>query len=200
MTTASVKISTDMSASDLKVLRDFHDRVLILSKTKLVKGSDSGIKANLKINAETGFSVNVALPPEEQLAEFLMAFRFFYLKKESTFFPRIVNLVGKYSDESYRQVANLIKQQWSDSLFKKAMGVKLNGKNISSDYLIDLWFNAHYFHNDEKKKAELEELNSLLQNDFCKFMFVDSVYNASDVVRRFHAGIGSLFLPAGTVI
>ena len=200
MQIANVKISKDIRAEDLAVLRLFHDRVVALANTKLVKSNNSKITASISLKSNADIAFSARLPPEEELAQFLMAFRFFYLQKEPTNFPKIINLVSRYSDDSYTAVGRTLKSQWKNCLFKNAMNIKINGKHISGSLLIDLWFNAHYFHSETEKRAELDRLNSLLQEDFCKYMLIDSAYNASDVVRRFHAGIGELFVPVGTLV
>jgi hypothetical protein len=186
-----------MATDDFETLSLFHQRVINLASTKLVKGTESNIRASIKIQADSGLQFTTKLPPEEQLAQFLMAFRFFYLKKEKTHFPKILAIVAKYSGPEFRQVSNIIRSQWDQSC---SVHVLLNSETITSSKLIDLWFNAHYFHGEVRKQRELDRLNDFLTNDFCKFMFLDSLYNASDAVRRFHAGIGELFVPAGTVI
>ena len=200
MTLAKVKISTNIAAEDLAALRVFHDRVVSLANTKLIKGENSKITASISLKASSAATFSATFPPEEELAQFLMAFRFFYLQKEPTHFPKIVNIVSKYADGSYTAIARELKSQWKNCLFKNSMSITLNGKSISGSTLIDLWFNAHYFHSVAEKRAELDRLNALLQVDFCKYMLMDSTYNASDVVRRFHSGIGELFVPAGTLI
>ena len=197
MAVVQVNINRDIAPCDFEILSLFHQRVVNLASTKLVKGAESNIRASINIQAGSGLQLTTALPPEEQVAQFLMAFRFFYLKKEKTHFPKILTTVAKYSGPDFRDVSAIIKKQWDQSC---SVNMRLNGETITSSKLIDLWFNAHYFHGETRKQKELERLNTLLTNDFCKFMFLDSLYNASDTVRRFHAGIGELFVPVGTVI
>ncbi|MBN8223991.1 MAG: hypothetical protein J0L89_04135 [Xanthomonadales bacterium] len=200
MTTVHVTIDPNIESNDLADLRLFHERVVSLANTALVKGNQSRIGASLSISRESGIVVRTTLPPEEQLAQFLMAFRFFYLKKEPTHFPRILNVVSKYADNSYREIAKTLKLQWKQSLFKNSATIRWNGQPLTAKQLIDLWFNAHYFHSDADKRTELARLNALMREDFCKFLLVDSTYNASDVVQRFHSGIGALFVQVGTTI
>ena len=197
MTVVQVKISRDMPAGDLETLSLFHQRVTNLANTKLVKGKEAKIQGSLRIKLGSEIELTAKLPPEEQVAQFLMAFRFFYLKKEKTHFPKILELVAKHADPESRSVFKILRKQWEESCSTE---IRINGQTITSSKLIDLWFNAHYFHGEMRKQKELDELNEHLPNDFCKFMFLDSVYNASEVVRGFHVGIGELFVPVGTII
>lgn len=38
-------------------------------------------------------------------------------------------------------------------------------KEITSVKLLDIWFNAQYFHSDEQKEEELKQLNKNLTKD-----------------------------------
>jgi len=197
MTQVFVHINPDIPEPDLSQLKLFHDRVVALANTRLVKGGQSNINASIRLKAGTPISRQVALPPEEQVAQFLMAFRFFYMKSEQTHFPRIVNLVSRYSDPGAAEVFRAIKARWEHSC---SVQLQVNGEPIRSGRLIDLWFNAHYFHGEPAKREQLDGMNALLSDDLSKFMLLDAVYNASEVVRGFHACIGALFVPVGTEI
>ncbi|WP_141454069.1 hypothetical protein [Pseudoxanthomonas sp. z9] len=197
MTQVLVSINPDIPEPDLSQLRLFHDRVVALAGTRLVKGGQSNINASLRLEAGKDLARQVVLPPEEQVAQFLMAFRFFYMKSEMTHFPRIVNLVSRYAAPPAPEVFRSIKARWEHSC---SVQLRINGKPISSGKLIDLWFNAHYFHGEQAKREQLDGMNALLSHDLSKFMLLDAVYNASEIVRGFHAGIGALFVPIGTEI
>lgn len=197
MAIVKVNISREMTSGDFETLLLFHQRVVNMANTRLIKGAESNIRASINIQASSGLQITTTLPPEEQVAQFLMAFRFFYLKKEKTHFPKILSTVSKYSGPEFHDVSKIIRKQWDQSC---SANIRLNGEIIASSKLIDLWFNAHYFHGEIRKQRELEQLNKILTNDFCKFMFLDSLYNASDTIRRFHAGIAELFVPVGTTI
>jgi hypothetical protein len=58
----------------------------------------------------------------------------------------------------------------------------INGVEITPTMLIDLWFNAHYFHSDELKEQNLTNLKNALSIDVCRFMLADAVYEASKAV------------------
>ena len=197
MTQVLFTLNPDIPEADLSQLRLFHDRVVALANTRLVKAGQSGINASITFKAGAGVARQVALPPEEQVAQFLMAFRFFYMKSEQTHFPRIVNLVSRHANPEAAPVFRTVKARWEDSC---SVRFAINGKELTSGRLIDLWFNAHYFHGEPAKREQLDGMNVLLSHDLSKFMLLDAVYNASEIVRRFHAGIGALFVPVGTEI
>lgn len=197
MTQVLVSINPNIPEPDLSQLKLFHDRVVALANTRLVKAGQSNIHASITLDAAKGIARRVALPPEEQIAQFLMAFRFFYMKSEKTHFPRIVNLVSRHADPAAAEVFRAIKARWENSC---SVQLRLNGEPVTSGRLIDLWFNAHYFHGEPAKREQLDGMNALLSDDLSKFMLLDAVYNASEIVRGFHTGIGALFVPVGTEI
>jgi len=71
------------------------------------------------------------------------------------------------------------------------MRMYIDGKEITPIMLIDLWFNAHYFHSDECKDQNLANLKEALSIDGCRFMLADAVYEAStavlDLANALHA-------------
>lgn len=152
MTEVQVNINREITPGDFETLTLFHQRVVNLANTKLVKGADSNIRASIKIQTGSGLQLTTALPPEEQVAQFLMAFRFFHLKKEKTHFQKVLFIVAKYAGPEFRDVSAVIKRQWDQS---SSTTMKLNGETITSSKLIDLWFNAHYFHGELRRQKEL---------------------------------------------
>jgi hypothetical protein len=71
---------------------------------------------------------------------------------------------------------------WSGALAVKQVQIRVNNKQITPSILIDLWFNAHYFHANDKKEEDLSNLSGALTIDVCRFMLADAVYEASKAV------------------
>jgi len=53
---------------------------------------------------------------------------------------------------------------------------------MNSGLLLDLWFNAHYFHSEEEKVSALAQLNAAFSESFSKYMLLDGTYEAAKVV------------------
>jgi hypothetical protein len=185
-----IDILESLSNEEWKVLKGFCNKANRLISTKLVADGNSAISGKVRYEKDKGLRFEATLPPEEQVAEFLMAFRFFYLKKEATYFPKILKIIGKHTTqaEAY-QALKVFSRQWENSLFGNAVFIKVNGKQISTSLLLDIWFNAHYFHSDIKKGTELQKLKSLLTEDFTKCMLLDAIYGATKIVLMVSNGL-----------
>lgn len=189
-----VKIADKLSEAEWRVLKAFCDRAMQLAKTKLVTGGTSGINAKMHFEQDKGLRFAATLPPEEQLAEFLMVFRFFYLQKEKTHFFKILAILGKHTvQDEVRRHLKMLRDKWNHALFANALKITLNDKPLSASLLLDLWFNAHYFHSDESKQNELETIKNFFTENFAKFMLIDSVYESAGLIFQISDGLQGLF-------
>jgi len=188
-TNVIVKISERINDEDWKLLQSFCERAQRLASTKILTEGKSAIHCEWKWEKDRGLRYEVSLPPEEQIAEFLMAFRFFYLQKERTFFPKILNLIGKYSkQEDVLQALKITRERWNNFLLRKTMLIEIDGKQLDSSMLLDLWFNAYYFHSDEKKLPELNKLKNVITEDVAKYLLLDAAYEATKLILALYNG------------
>ena len=182
-----IQISQALTDKDWKQLNAFKDKAERLISTKLASSEGGAIHGRISYQQAKGLWFEGTLPPEEQITELLMAFRFFYLQKEPTHLPKIINIIKKHTNQP--EALELLKsymKQWQNSLFANAMNISLNNKQITTSLLLDLWFNAHYFHTDEDKEKELKNLYDAFSKDFSKYMFLDSVYGATKIVYKLY--------------
>lgn len=185
-----IPISHALGEAEWKLLSLFCEKVRRLLATKMMSGGDGAIRGHMKVTPETGMCFSASLPPEEQIAEFLMAFRFFYLQKEPTYFPDILGVIGRHaSEQDARQALKSFGAQWKNSLFANAMQISVNEKPITSSLLLDVWLNAHYFHSDEEKARQLQELHDIFSEPFAKYMLLDAAFEATKVVVKVYDGI-----------
>lgn len=183
-------ISHALSNDDWSVLAAFCIKARRLIATKLVADEASSITAKFRYEKELGISFEATLPPEEQVAEYLMAFRFFYLQDEPTNFHKVLRIMGKHAQQpEVTQALKLLRTKWQNALFQSAINLSLNDRPITTSRILDLWFNAHYFHSDSIKTEALKELNEVFTEGFSKYMLLDSTYNASKVVFTVYRGL-----------
>jgi hypothetical protein len=181
-----VHISSLLAEDEWKILRLFCEKVKRLAGTKLVQTQINSIRCRISFTQENGLSFSAEVPSEELIAEFLLAFRFFYLKNEPTHFPKILGIIGKHTtNEEVRQALRLFGKKWNDSLFQRALNITYNDMPVTSSLLLDLWFNAHYFHQDEEKRRELDKLIEGFSENFAKYMLLDSSITATNEVFKF---------------
>src|SRR3972149_2540348 len=134
-----VHISSSLSEEEWNVLRVFCEKVKRIVATKLVAEGNK-INGKIRYEQDKGLWFESSIPPEDQVAEFLMAFRFFYLQGEKTHFHKVLNIIGKHAIQpDARKVLKVFKNQWEDSLFANAMQIKLNDETVTSALLLELW-------------------------------------------------------------
>jgi len=88
-----------------------------------------------------------------------------------------------------RKALKVFNKQWESSLFANVLQIKLNNKPVTSGLLLDLWFNAHYFHSDDEKEKALFELKAAFSEGFAKYMLLDSILEATKVILKVHEGL-----------
>lgn len=178
-----VPIKDSLTEQELASIRLFLKKARELHSTHITSSGESGISLNVASELGKPVQFQVVLPSEEYLRSFYMAFRFFYLEWEKSNFLRISNIIKRRTDSQLaRQYIDRLRDMWSGALAAKQMQIQVNGKEITPSILIDLWFNAHYFHSDDKKEGALSNLTEALTIDVCRFMLADAVDEASKAV------------------
>ena len=138
----------------------FSCRVAQLGEMRLVR---RGINSQFTIRWDTvsqRLSYHALEPDEEDLRSFLLLFRQFISKKEPVFINRIFSDCLRFlgSDE-LKDELNKAKGEWKRVLTGMA-GFKMvvDSQNLTPEYVLDLWINGEYFHNDPEKARELRRL------------------------------------------
>ncbi len=177
------KVGISLTAIERQAIDTYLLSVEELKKTKLLSTGKTKISTRFEYSRRKPPSFTVSLPPEDILRSFLMAFRLFYLEDEQTNFLRIANLVRRGTKQPIiKSQVDSLRQRWLDALGGRGIDLYVNGRRITLRVLIDLWFNAHYFHGAEGKHSQLSILTKVLGYDFAKFLLVDGVYEATKAV------------------
>lgn len=180
-----VHIKERLSDDDFKKIRIFFKRAKEISKTKIFSAPQNNI--SLKINGKAGEPIkfSVILPDEELLRSFYMAFRFFYLQKEDANFLRLINILKRKAENDLAvKYLNLLRDQWTGALSRQQIQLRFNDTELKPNLLMDLWFNSHYFHDDDTKENKLGIMKTVLTNDVCRFLLADAVYEATKAVLK----------------
>lgn len=182
-----------LSDSEWEDLANFCSKARRLIDTKIVSAEGNSIHGRIQYDADSGLKFEAELPSEELVAEFLMMFRFFYLNDEPSNFLRILSILSRHADEpEAREAIKATKARWKSALFDTALNLSLNQRPVTASILLDLWFNAHYFHSDAKKTQQLSELNKAFSESFSKFMLLDAAYNATKLILMIYSGLQEL--------
>lgn len=158
----------------LEQFKLFRARVEQLSRTRLIRnGFNPGI--TIRWDRMQGLRFESREPDEEDLRSFLLTFRQFVSDNEPVFLTRIYNLCQQYLT-SDKLKGRLIKSREYWKQVQKNIGIKLvfNKRELTPEYVTDLWINGYYFHNDENKMSMLRRLlpheRMLVRNQFLNFL------------------------------
>ena len=97
---------------------------------------------------------------EDDLRSFLLLFRQFVSKGEPIFIDRIFNDCDRYLiDDHLKEQVRKARVEWRRTFNQMGpISMKINDKELTGAYVLDLYINGHYFHNDTEKAAELRRL------------------------------------------
>ncbi len=152
-----------------------------------------GMRAEYKLswNVSDGKLIQTAKEPdEEDLRSFLLSFRKFISNDEPIFINKIFNDCElSLSDTAIVAELRQARDEWKRTL--KNIGglqVTVNGQSLTSEYMLDLWINGHYFHDDLVKSAKLEEL-SKGQILFTRIQLYGALPNLTGIILGVGQGI-----------
>jgi hypothetical protein len=99
-------------------------------------------------------------PDEDDLRSFLLLFRHFLSDREPVFVGRIFNDCFRFlNNDHLKGELQKAKDDWKRLLYRAGgMEMIVDEKRLSGEYVLDLWINGHYFHNDTEKRKELSRL------------------------------------------
>lgn len=189
-----VNLTENLSDDEWKSIAHFMRRVEKLKNTEYYR-------EHYKIDAKMEFNLNgnqnsCNLPPETVIAQYLLAYRHFWAKKERSYFLRILKIFGRYASTNLaRQKLKELRTSWENSLFNSAIEISINDEKLTSHKLIDAWFNGEYFHSNEDHIKTLKSMDEIFSNDFSKFMLIDSITNGSNIIFKISDALDGIKIP-----
>lgn len=133
-----------------------------LLNTRIVRAGD--LKANMTISAarDQPMDLRTHEPDEEDLRSFLLTFRQFVMKGEPVYVRSIANLLWRrLNGDRIRQELQDARRRFDQAFERGSMRFVLNERHMTPEFVLDLWINGHYFHNDERKARQLEALDGI---------------------------------------
>ena len=116
------------------------------------------------------------VPDEETIKSFLLSFRVFYMEGEHTNFYSICNLLyKKILDKKVRNDLVTIRSNYTKALNNSFIDINFLGKSYSPKDIVDLWFNAEYFHTDIEKVKELDKIVISPGKSLFFYLLIDAV-------------------------
>jgi hypothetical protein len=116
----------------------------------------------------------VDLFPESEFVRLLTAIRLVYMEREPGYFFHANNILGRYGDQDLRSEAELLRTRWHEALqggydlvflTKDRPSQQAKSREDSRQFrpedVLDTFLNAEYFHQDEARILDLEQLENL---------------------------------------
>lgn len=161
----------------------FAYRVKELRQRRLVRG---GMNVKFTISWDTAsqsLGYRASQIDEEDLRSFLLTFRQFISEREPVFIDRVFNDCFRFlRSDHYKEQLKKARQEWRNTFDRMGpISVTINQRNLTGEFVLDLWINGHYFHNDVEKAAELRRL----LGDFIPLMrmkFLDSLVTLTQII------------------
>ena len=130
---------------------------------------------------QTRFEIKV--PDEETIKSFLLSFRVFYMEGEHTNFYSISNLLyKKIFDKKVRNDLVTIRSNYTKALNTSFIGINFLGKSYSPKDIVDLWFNAEYFHTDIEKVKDLDKIVISPGKSLFFYLLIDAVITLTNQI------------------
>jgi len=175
-------MSTQLSTRERLEL--FGQRVIELNYRRLVR---NGMTAKLTISWDAAsqlLSQRVLEPDEEDLRSFLLIFRQFVSAKEPVFLTRLFNDCLRFLDSSkLKEELKKAKDEWKNVLYKIGpFKVVIDDQKLTGEYVLDLWLNGYYFHNDADKAAELRRYMANHDMPLVRMQFLSSLSSLTQIV------------------
>lgn len=158
------------------------ERVSELHRLRVVRENAIGYEFNFHWNRDNGTRLRLRQPDEEDLRSFLLSFRHVVSKKEPVHVNRIHNLLWEELDsDPIREGLNEAKARWKRACRAGVIALNINGVELPSDELLDMWINGIYFHNDKRMRATLEQAGPMV-GFVSRFKFLDHLITGTHYI------------------
>lgn len=159
------------------------ERVADLLSRRVIRDQTLGYQFSMKWNRDTGGQMGfTGQPDEEDLRSFLLSFRHFIANDEPVYVNRIQNLLWQQIEaDQVREGLKEAKAHWQRACSAGAVALNINGVNMASEDLLDLWINGVYFHSDQRKRARLEQLGPMV-GMVSRFKLLDHLIVATNYI------------------
>ncbi len=140
--------------------------------------------SNVDRSDTKGPIISGSLPDKYVLEALYRRFRFFILEKEKANYRRLIKVLGSaVTDETARL---FYKQERKEFLKTDIVDFAFisHEPRYSGDEILNLWFNAVYFHDEEEKIEKLVELENLISKNGAEVTLLHIVWDACNKIRN----------------
>ncbi len=144
------------------------------------------IVGSFRRNENETYSGALSIPPDDDMKALYVEFRHIYAQGERHNFRAIANIIARRS-------RNIIVRKFMKHLVAKSRSslvedgfFHVEGRKLSGEKLIDLWFNAKIFHSDKAKRKELNRLTKMLSDEGIRGLFFMAMYDAGLAAKNLY--------------
>jgi hypothetical protein len=133
---------------------------------------------------ENAPKISGSLPKELELEGLYRRFRFLYHNNEKSNYFRILKLLSQSTrDPRFHAFCRQEKQSFYEEQSLEFAFITAQ-KKYKPEEIIDYWFNAYYFHDDENKIQELDALTDKIGEHGARIILYHTVHNCCIKVRN----------------
>lgn len=185
-----VVLNVSFDDNEADTLSEFVKYAEDLLRIDVVRNGAPG-KFNLKWDKEKGMTFSYDVPEENLVLPLLHRIRPFVLKKESTYVPKIVNLLSReFDDNDARKYLKYQKDRYLGKIFQKQIVITSNNVILNSEEVLLKWLNAHEYHRNRNLAEELEGLHKIMPLETSRAFFimlifemVESIFNLASFIK-----------------
>lgn len=158
-------------------LQLFDRRVEELLAARLLKNFKPGFR--LDFGAEKPLRSEVNEPDEDHLRSFFLTFRKLVSDGEPVFISGIHNILWqRLTTDSLKGALAEAHKEWRGRMRTGMLEFVVDDQKIRPEYVLDLWINGEYFHDDQIKKKELDRLLGVGLS-FVRYMLLNAVVDTT---------------------
>jgi hypothetical protein len=160
--------------TDQQQLEVFVERVQELVNTRMFReGQLQNYQPRIKWHVNEGVNLEVQEPDEDDLKSFLLTFRHFTMNDEATYFYKVYNTAYKLLKPSLTNEKEQLAKAYAE--WQKAEtgleGFLVDGEALTPMFVLDLYINGKYFHNDPEHREKLKQFEAMpIQLDKMRFL------------------------------
>ena len=128
--------------------------------------------------------ISGSLPDEMVLEALYRRFRFFILNDEGANYYRLIRLLSASSnDELLHRFLRVEKKEFLNENSLEFAFITASTKYRAKE-VIDFWFNAYYFHDQDLERSKLEKFESIVSPEGAKVVLWQAVWHSTRRIRN----------------
>jgi hypothetical protein len=136
-------------------------------------------------------SFRAQLPPEDDIAAFLLRMRPFVLKSEATYFTRICSILSRrLALAPVRRLLKGLRERYDGK--RIGFSIAVGSLSLTSPEALEKWLNAFEYHRDKEKRIELEAMFRVFPETSARALFLYSMLERAAAIGKVGALVDGL--------